>query len=46
MEISGAEFRTWCACDAVEIASALGSDAARTECAVCGKTISFDTRAG
>ena len=47
IEISGAEFRTWCAYDAVGIASALGSDAAiRTECAVCGKTISFDTRAG
>lgn len=47
MRIDGTEFRTWCAYDSIGIASALGSDARiTTECAVCGKAISLDTRAG
>ena len=45
--IDGTEFRTWCAYDSVGIASALGADAAiRTACAVCGREIALDTRAG
>lgn len=45
--IDATEFRTWCACDAIGIAAALGADAAiQTECAVCGKEIALDTRAG
>lgn len=45
--IDGAEFRTWCAYDAIGIAAALRADAAiRTACAVCGRKIALDTRAG
>lgn len=45
--IDGTEFRTWCAYDSIGIAAALGADAAiRTECAVCGATITLETQAG
>src|SRR5437667_4682969 len=45
--LDGTDFRTWCAYDAIGIAAALGADATiRTECAVCGASITLDTHAG
>src|SRR5437667_11688537 len=47
MALEGHDFRTWCAYDSIGIAAALGADATiRTECAVCGASITLETPAG
>jgi alkylmercury lyase len=47
LEIDGHAFRTWCAFDALGIPAALGVDArVATGCAVCGRHVGVDVRAG
>lgn len=47
LEIDGHAFRTWCAFDALGIPAALAVDARiETGCAVCGRPISVELRAG
>lgn len=47
LEIDGHTFRTWCAFDALGIPAALAADARIvTACAVCGRAIRLDVRAG